>query len=384
MTPTALLALSLTLGAPPADREPQKHAEELVAQLGAPAYRDRELAAKELLELGYAAKNAVLAGQKSSDGEISERCRKLYPAILRHDLEKRIAKFLDNTDGLVTDDLPGAARWIKIAGDGQESRELYAEMVKAHSELLLQVELEPRQIQQAYAEFLCDVYRRVYPRTVGGATARQGPTETEVLIFLFLGAAGDVRTTIIPGTNSSHYYQFLNAPFMVNKLSASPPATAFRKLYAAWLEKERYTLVLRRGLDIAATNAVKECAPTALKIAGDPGTLATIRATALIGFGKLASKEDIKELAPFLADKTQIANVVVNGQRGTVQMRDVAMGAAVQLAGQKLADFGFERAPPGGHVSISTYTYFAFGTDEKRDAAHAKWKEWATKNLPKE
>ena len=64
-------------------------------------------------------------------------------------------------------------------------------------------------------------------------------------------------------------------------------------------------------------------------------------------------------------------------------MRDVALGAAVQLAGEGLADFGFERRPPTALASLSSYTYYAFPSDEKRDAAHRKWKEWAEKNLKK-
>ncbi|HKA07476.1 MAG TPA: hypothetical protein VKD71_09480, partial [Gemmataceae bacterium] len=100
---------------------------------------------------------------------------------------------------------------------------------------------------------------------------------------------------------------------------------------------------------------------------------------------KLGTKDNIKDLEPFLKDKLQIAAVVVNGERGSVQMRDVAMGAAVCLAGENPSDFGFERRPPPGlaPMSITSYTFYAFGTDEKREAAHQKWKEWATANLKK-
>jgi hypothetical protein len=108
-----------------------------------------------------------------------------------------------------------------------------------------------------------------------------------------------------------------------------------------------------------------------------------VRALALVGFGKLGTKEDIPALDKALADKTQIAVVTVNGVRGTVQMRDVALGAAVQLAGQDVADFGFERRLPTNVVSTTSYTYFAFGTDDKREAAHVKWKEWVKANLKK-
>lgn len=375
MHSSALLALALLTGAPDVDLK--KRAEQLVLQLGDKDYRDREKAAKELLQMGYAAKEAVLAGQKNPDGEIAERCKKLYPAIFRHDLEKRVQKFLDNPDGLVPEDLPGATRWLKIAGDGKESRELYADMVKGHPDILLDAELNPSRIPQITADLMRSVYGRV-TRPIDGAVARQGPTSSEVLLYFFLSAAGDVRKGVLPGVSSSHYYQFFTAAFTATTLKSS---ASFRKLFAAALEKERYPLVLRRSLDVATQNAVKECAPIAIKLAGEAGIPVIYRASGLIAFGKLASKEQIKDLEPFLKDETVVSPVVVvNKDRGSVQMRDVALGMAIQMVGEDLTEFGFLRRPT---TTITAYTAYAFASDEKRDAAHAKWKEWAAKNLKK-
>jgi hypothetical protein len=379
----SLLSLALVATAPPADSDLKKRTEALVTQLGSADYRDREKAARQLLDIGYPAKDAVLIGQHSSDTEISDRCIKLYPAIWRHDLDKRIRKFLDDTDAPIPDDLPGAARWLKVAGDGAKSREMYAEMVKAHPEPLLDVELHPERLKDVYAEFIRSVYARTITRVPGKlASERPTPTDSEINLFFFLGAAGDIRPShVLPGTSSSYYYQFLNATPLAFRLTEMP----MRKLYAAWLEKERYSVVLRRGIDVAAQHGIKECGPTVLKIAGDAGTSPVIRATALLGFAKLGSKENIKDLEPFLKDKMQIAGVNVNGERGSVQVRDVAMGAAVHLAGESPSEFGFERRPPSGLAppSPSSYLYYAFGTDEKREAAHQKWKEWAAVNLKK-
>jgi hypothetical protein len=370
-----LTALSLGAPPPPTDADLKKRADGLVARLGSPGYRDREAAARELLDIGYPARDAVLAGQKSPDSEISDRCTKLYPVIWRADLEKRVRTFLVDPEGLVAADLPGAARWLKAAGDGKESRQLYATLVRAHSEPLTDVELHPARLRQAYLDLARDAHLRT-----GGRSIVQ---EADVLLFLFLGAAGDVRPAAQPGISSSYYYQFLNSPYLTAQLGADPPAVPVRKLYAAWLEKERYSIVLRRGIDVAAQHKVHECAPVALQIASDPGTVVTVRAMALLGFARLATKDDAKDLAPFLTNELQLAATNINGERATVQFRDVALGAAVQLAGQNLSDFGFERKPPAGLTSVASYIYYAFTTDEKRTAAHAKWREWAAANLKK-
>lgn len=373
-----VVLLALALGSPPAP-DVRQRAADLVARLGAADYRVRERAARDLVAIGYPARDAILAGQRSPDGEISERCRKLYPLIWRDDLERRVEKFVADPAGPVPPDLPGAADWLKVTGDSEDGRRLYGELILAHPEALRDLDTRPDRRGTLYADLVREVYARTYPRAPAVGPARPGPTEAEALLFLFLGAGGPTRTSFAPGTSSTYYYSFLNSTALTARLADSAP---LRKLYAAWLERERYSLLLRRGIDVAGQNNVKECLPTLAKIAHDPGTLMTVRATALLGYAKLGTKADVKGLGPFLTDDTLVANVVVNGDRGSVLLRDVALGAAVQMAGRDLADFGFERKPPAG-LAVPSYIYFAFGTDEKRAAAHQKWKDWAAAGLKK-
>jgi hypothetical protein len=381
---TVALFTTLTVAVPPANADTNKRAEELVAHLGDPAYRDREKAARELLEIGYAARDAVLAGQKSPDTEISDRCKKLYPAIWRHDLDKRVQKFLDQADGPIPDDLPGAARWIKIAGDGKESRKLYAEMVKADPEPLLDIELHPERLRQAYLDLVKNIRTRMMTRPVATRTdVTMGPREDEVLLFFFLGAAGEVRPTTSAGVTASYYYQFLSSTYLTTQL-ADETNKPIRKLYAAWLEKERYSLVLRRAIDTAATNKIRECVPVLLKIVADPTSLSTSRSAAIAGFGRIGTKDDLPQLAGMLQDKSLAGTVVINGEVWKVQVRDVALGAAIQLAGLNAADFGFEhRSQATGLAMSASLINYAFESDEKRGTAHEKWKEWAAQNLKK-
>src|SRR5262245_32971183 len=209
MVPTLLIALALAV---PPDGEVKRRAEELVGRLGDHTYRDREKAARELLDIGYPAKDAVLAGQRSHDPEVSDRCKKLYPVIWRIDLEKRVRRFLDDPDGPIPDDLPGAARWLKIAGDGKESRRLYAEMVRAHPEPLLAVELHPERLLAVYRDFVRDIYTSAVGAPGGVVAARRAPGESELLLFLFLGAAGDTRPATLAGMSSVYFTQFLTSP----------------------------------------------------------------------------------------------------------------------------------------------------------------------------
>ncbi len=375
---TASLLIALSLVAPDADAALRMRANELVAKLGDASYRVREKATAELLAIGYPARDALLLGQRSDDLEVSQRCKNLYPVIWKRDLDKRIAKFLNAKDASIPDDLPAARRWLEIVGDNRESRETYGVLMREHSDELLKIELQPEQTQQQYYDFA----RNYYTKFNTGPVPRAAIAEADILLFLFLGAVGEVRPPRVPAGMSSIYFTNFLTPVNFNDAILKNAAT--RKLLAAWLEKERYSITMRRGIDLAAQHKIRECLPAMIRVASDVGSTPLVRANALLGFGKVGTKDDLKLFEPFLVDKTVLAAavIIVNNERGSVQMRDVALGAAVQAMGLNLADFGFERKIPAGLVTIS-YTYFAFGTDEKRDAAHQKWAEWVKANLKK-
>src|SRR5260221_5664839 len=96
----------------------------------------------------------------------------------------------------------------------------------------------------------------------------------------------------------------------------------------------------------------------------------------------LFGPDDLKKLDPLMEDKTVIGRlgVVANGDPTTTEMRDIALGIAVQATGQKMADYGFERFRELPAVSsVTSYTYYS-QTEKKREEAFQKWKEWSAKN----
>jgi hypothetical protein len=106
----------------------------------------------------------------------------------------------------------------------------------------------------------------------------------------------------------------------------------------------------------------------------------------MIALAKLGTKEHLPKLEPLLSDKTVIGNINFGNGLMQIQIRDVALGVSVLMTEQKLADYGFDTRFGG---TPTQYYYFGFpdsqdGKESKaREDAHAKWKEWAEKNLPK-
>lgn len=382
MTHTAILLLALLQAGQDPDPRQKKEIEALVERLGHRDYRVREQAGVRLLEIGPDASDAIKAGQLSADGEISERCRKLYPLLWTMGLDKRLRAFVQSPNLKDADELPFVKKWLEITGDTKASRELYANMARGHSRELKTAEEHPERIPALLGEFA----KSIYVQSAGATAARASAlaSEPDVTFFLFLGAVGEVRRTSLPGVSSPHYYQFLNADWTTRSLGGDKPSKEVRLLYARWLEKERYTTVMRRAIEIARQHKVAECGPAVLKIAKDVNAIPYVRATALTGFAFIGSRENVKDLEPFLTDKVLVANVVRNNTRTSVQLRDVALVASILIAGQSPKDFGLEQDSAmragGGMITYSTH---CFPDDDKREAGHQKWKEWSRENLGK-
>jgi hypothetical protein len=152
-----------------------------------------------------------------------------------------------------------------------------------------------------------------------------------------------------------------------------------RKLFLDWLEKEPQSYIQQRGFQLAAQVGLKEALPIALNMLAKKDVDQWSKTQAMTALVKLGSKEHVPVLEPYLKDTSQVTTINFgNGDQFTVQVRDVAMGVQIQLAGQKMSDYGYDNRFGGGWTSPH---YYGFRDDKARDDAHAKWKDWAAKNL---
>src|SRR5262249_57320 len=97
---------------------------------------------------------------------------------------------------------------------------------------------------------------------------------------------------------------------------------------------------------------------------------------------KLGSKEHIKLLEPYVSDTSQLTTINFgDGRMFTVQVRDVAMGVQLQLAGQNMLDYGFDNRFKGNWLY---YHYYRFPDERSRRYARRKGKGGAKKKLTAE
>ncbi len=347
--------------------EDATRAENLVRQLGDHSFAVREQASRELFRLGLAAKPALLAGARDADLEIRRRCRDLLPSILEADRRARLEAFLADKEGRHKHDLPGWERYRKVAGEDAPARELFAAMQRLDTGFLADTERNPEHASEHCALLCQQLYQKLYGNP-WAPNRRLDAAEVAPLLLV----AGDSRTEMPPQLRSlvaNFFYQ----PSIKEELSAA--GSPLRKLALAWMERQTDddtacqqmffmvgNLDLREGVDLA----LKVIREKKLKRAG--------LASALTTLGKLGGKDHAAALEAFLGDTTTLGNFALNKERGTTQVRDVALAMLVHLSGQDHRDYGFVFSQSNPHLKFYP-NFLGFRTDEQRAQAFARWKE---------
>jgi hypothetical protein len=295
-------------------------------------------------------------------------------------LQKQIDQF--NHNEIAPESLPFAVNFLKITGDSKEARALYGEMLALHGQMLDELKTDRKNGIRSLAAYCEQTAARTrFQRGVDFVQTQQSLTRPEVLVFLFMCqelAAEKNR----PFGNSC--YDFLGARVTADALSSdAPEAMLFKKVFLAWLSKETQPYMVQRGLEVAAQAKMKGLAPLAEKFAKDKNVNVYYRAQVLLLFPTLGANEDLKEIEPLLVDKTLIGNFNINNTRGQVQMRDVALAVCIKLSGQKMGDYDFDVMKSNDDFFQTSYIYCAFSSDEKREAAHQKYKEFQAKAAKK-
>jgi hypothetical protein len=386
MCAAAILSLASLIGAPtPPAAWPESRLTDLVRQLGDKSYRTRENAAHELLRHGSAAVSVLTEGVKDSDPEVSERCRQLLPQAASLERTEKLAAFLKDLKAPPPKGLPGVEKFLKITGDTKTGRELYAEMLAIHHVALEAAEDNPRKATEYYQQFCDEAFQRYQSGARTGRYSYDNLFTSRADITFFFVISGDPRLRKnTPGINRAYILLYGNQ--VQKAITDGETAETMRKLFLDWLGGDLDINLQQRAFMLAAQANMKEAVPVILKMLDKPGQQTYVKAQVMIALAKLGTKEHLPKLEPYLSDKTVIGNINFGNGLMQIQVRDVALGVSVLMTEQKLADYGFDTRFGG---TPTQYYYFGFPDSQDgkeckaREDAHAKWKEWAEKNLSK-
>jgi RNA polymerase sigma factor (sigma-70 family) len=356
---------------------PQK----LVRQLGSSDFAQRQRADQALAKLGAAAADAVRTGMTDADPEIAGRCKALWPRLWQTEMAR------PDADRRAWSTHPLWARFRKAAGDDPVSRFLFAEMVAdlGRFRRLEAVETDPAKASAAYRAELkqrAEALERGYLEAARNyylvllVPTSGTPTRVDFVTLLFLGT---YPTTAKADSARAH------SVFVIGATMLNTPA--MRRLYATWLRARADIQPLTLGLRLAMYHGVAEAFPTARTHAANDKLAATARGFALLGVGRFGTRDDLPLLEKAFTDGRVFHGARYNHPDGTlkpveVRVSDTAVAAALHLAGQKPADFGF-------FPSLQMYTgpgnwaeHFALGflDDAARQAAHKKAREWLARH----
>jgi hypothetical protein len=352
-------------------------ARQLVKQLGSEAFWEREEAEEALAAMGRLAKPALAeAVSGHPDPEVRSRCRFLLPRATAADLKARLDAFLADTAGEFDHDLPGWDAFRKAAGAGGPARALFARMLEdePNRTVLMAVGGPPGELAAlAYLR-----KQEFAPTRFGRGPRVLSPTATvpDVATILFAESLAPGSKFVPRGVPIT---TLMTAARLGSAVADEEYGPAFRAVLVRWMDTRADPSSMYAAVTLAVDMDLKEGVRVAVRLLGTD-TSGTYRGQAALAVGQLGGKEHLPELEKHLADEAVVVTFrqVVSGEPGEVevQVRDVALAAALMLTGQDTREYGLVDR---GYVPRTSFSamYFPPG---KREAAFERWQEWRARN----
>jgi hypothetical protein len=347
---------------PPKQKE---QARALVQRLAHRSFKVREQATEQLERLGRPARAVLEEGVKYPDAEVRRRCRRLLDLALRSDTEIALAEYLANKSSARLLKLPSWGRFSKMVGKDDVAKRLFVDMFCSEGTMLAELETQqPQQFATRLQGRLMEIQRTMW--TPAGQASP--PPHGQVVALLFM--ATDARL----GDNVQSFYALNNLFYQPTVQQSFKNDPGSRKLLVSFLETRSNPTTIAQAFYIAQQMQLKEALPLALKTVKATNIPAYTRGMAVLFVGRMGAKDHRKDLEALLEDKTAMGAVNTGQVTVNAQLRDVALAALVQLAGQDVHTYDFPAIRNfHGTPNLPPY-YYGFTDDKGREAALKKWK----------
>jgi hypothetical protein len=351
----------------PTDQEVQNRALLLVEQLGDEKFVRRELATELLKEMGLAASPALQNGIENFDREIRYRSIRILSSIKARDFQRRLDSFIAGDDAGAGEPLPGWTQFREMHGDEQKTRTLFVKIQQSEPQLMKSLGLEIAELQSMLNQRATSIQtQRGYGKQVEIGS---------VAAFLFVMCLDEVKPTTY--TSSMTFNLCYQNAFRA-EMEAGANKEMLRRMLGLWIKRNGNVATASQALGLAMQYSLKEGLEPAKKIVGDKSAPRHTRQYAVLVIGKLGDKTYLPLLESLLDDDSEIMKNTIKNINYRTELRDVALAVAVQMTGQELKDYGFDRAQISGAVVITST--LGFPSDETRSAAFGKWTEYRKAN----
>jgi hypothetical protein len=343
----------------------------LIADLGSEEYTVRESATDELARIGLPAFGALEAASKHADREVRYRSQRVLGIIRRHDNERRLEAFLTGQQDTADYSLPAWNRFRKAYGDGGEQRTLFVEMQRADAELMRALEENPRRAAELLTTRALVAQQAMQARS-------QPLSLAQVVASLFVAAEADVT---VPTQALSSLFSQCYQPAIREAMDGPRQREIPRKMLGAIVSRTEDVAAFQ-AMSVAAMFKLPEgIAPATKILKSHNGNLTAAQAQhALITIAKLgdASHLPLVETEKLLTDQTQVAQFRENETTYVIQLRDVALAAAIVLSKQDLRtyfDVPRNQSLDDPQMIFLNARLIGFADNVRRAAVFAKWEQ---------
>ena len=373
-------------GANGREPDPTAEAAALVEQLGDDSYEVRREAADRLRNLGMAAHDALLEGLKAPDTEIRRSSRRILALVLDAEYEARITAFINDRDGGVDHKLAGWKTFKSEIGDDTKARELFVQMHREESGLLESYEVGAGAAADALRHRFVQLYQQIYNRN---GAARVQPSLGTIAALVFVG--GDESLDLPADVVNHNYWQsFIQQPAFQTALRGGEYQPYAQKLVGRWMMLPGDVNMTQRKLQMAMQFDIPAALPLARDAVANKQLHPNYRVMGLHVIAKTRGKAGAREIAEMLEDQSECTRRIVRVNNQNVQMsiqiRDIALAWLVYLTDQQHADYHmpnakavFDRFKRYPQYNISIHSA-GFNSNEDRDKAFKKWREWVAEN----
>ncbi len=350
----------------------------LIEQMGDLDYQVRQRATDQLMHAGLEAQVPLQEALKHADAEVRRRARLALNRLLAIDYEARLARFHADTAGRDDHDLEGWARFRETVGSSPAARELFYQMHKAESGLLITgalggslasqtLEMRVQQLQQ--------VLRDRDPK-------RRGSISPETVCSVLFVASD--QTLEFNDANLVQIFPLLNSQQFLNELRNGKQKEVTRAVLGTWVARPAPAAVTYGNLRLAMQFQLKPALGPAVMMLVDKKQNAVHRQHGVLMVGMVGDRTHLQVLESQLTDETVCTrqSVTIDKKRiiVTTELRDVVLAVLIHLTGQDHKQYGFSRISKNAQTLFTTNT-LGFDDAEQRKKALERWADWR-KNHP--
>ncbi len=367
----------------PAAANDEPTAEQFVEQLGAAEFAQRRQAVRRLLQLGTAARPALQAGMKHDDLEIRLESHRILVQVMQNEFDTRITAFLNGTSESVAAELPGWRLFCENVSSDRNARELYAEMLRAESDLLFALERRDKTAGQLCANRV----QALISSTVMINGRRETIPAATLATVLFVGShLQDPAMRSMPvNLLTSRIYSILCFPATQQSMCQETHAILLQQLLGGWIRticasSETYNHVY--ALQLVLKYDLQELGPPlARKVLRDAHVATSAVPFAAIVLARFGRPDDAELLLPHLKNEEVFhtwSNPQLKKEPIRIQVRDVVLAVLIHVSGEDPHSFGFKLLEPFPETLYRIWT-FGFLEDSQREEALAKWRSRTTR-----